>query len=212
MLHFTTAVVYFFQIKQTASVALGVYAFIGVDIVEGFYGCGKVSIMKRTLKCNDKSHMETMQRLGMKNELSDDMLLCLQEFTTRIVYNDPVSRELCEARARKWRIPKNNDSARLPPDRDSFKQHCLRAHLQAYEWRHAELAQSLPASQFGWISVDDVLHPVMHTIDALLDGLNFAEAVSDIPDNKGDEEFDDSMSSSDSSNSDEDDDDYSHEA
>ena len=139
MLHFTTAVVHFFQIKKTASVALGVYAFTGVDTVEGFYGCGKFSIIKRTLKCNDKSHMETMQQLnGMKNELSDDMLLCLQEFTTRIVYNDPVSRELCEARARKWRISKNNDSARLPPDRDSFKQHCLRAHLQAYEWKHAE--------------------------------------------------------------------------
>ena len=77
------------------------YAFTGVDTVEGFYSCGKVSIMNRTLKCNDKSHMETMQQLnGMKNELSDDMLLCLQEFTTRIVYNDPVSRELCEARVR----------------------------------------------------------------------------------------------------------------
>ena len=127
------------------------------------------------------------------------------EFTIRIVYNYPVSRELCEARARKWRISKNNDSARLPPDRDSFRQHCLRAHLQAYEWRHAELAQSLPASEFGWRSIDNVLHPLMHTIDALPDVLNFAEAVPDIPDNEGDGEFDDNISSSDSSNSDDDD-------
>ena len=57
-----------------------------------------------------------------------------------------------------------------------------------------------------------MLHLVMHMVDALPDGLNFAEAVPDIPDNEGDEEFDDSMSSSDSSNSDEDDDDNSHEA
>ena len=50
----------FFPDQETASVALGVYAFTGVDTVEGFYSCGKVSIMNRTLKCNDKSHMETM--------------------------------------------------------------------------------------------------------------------------------------------------------
>ena len=50
-----------------------------------------------------------------------------------------------------------------------------------------------------------MLHPVMHTIDALPDVLNFAETVPDIPDNEGDEEFDDNISSSDSSNSDDDD-------
>ena len=49
----------------------------------------------------------------------------------------------------------------------------------------------------------------MHTIDALPDVLNLAEAVPDIPDNEGYGEFDDSISSSDSSYSNEDDDDNS---
>ena len=67
----------------------------------------------------------------------------------------------------------------MPPDRDSFKQHCLRAHLQAYEWRNAALAQSLSASEFGWKLIDDILQPVAHTINALPEGLTFSETVPD---------------------------------
>jgi len=90
-----------FPDQHTASAALGVYAFTGVDTVEAFFGCGKVTAMKRLLKSNDMTHMETMQRLGIENELSDDMLIRLQNFTIRIVYSDPVSQELCEARTQK---------------------------------------------------------------------------------------------------------------
>ena len=57
----------FFPDQETASVALGVYALLVWTLWKHFLD-GKVSIMKRTLKCNDMSHMETMQRLGMENE------------------------------------------------------------------------------------------------------------------------------------------------
>jgi len=156
-----------FSDPDKACAALGVYTFTGCDTVEGFFGLGKVTAMKRILQPNNMAYIEIIKRLGVEEELSDELFEQLQLFTIRIIYNDPVSKRLCEARARKWQQLRHYDSARLPPDEDSFRQHCLRSHLQAYEYKNARLAKRLISTNFGWESHQDGLHPVMHTIPAL---------------------------------------------
>ena len=74
-----------------------------------------------------------MQDLGMNTLVAEELLHQLEKFVVRIVYNDRVSQDLASARARKWRQSEKDDSARLPPDYDSFVHHCLGAHLQLYE-------------------------------------------------------------------------------
>ena len=115
---------------DTAAAAIGVYAFTGVDTVDAFFGCGKIAVWKRPMKLNEASYWKAMQQLGKENELSEKLFVQLELFTLRVVYNDPVSKDLAAGRARKWRQSNKQDTTRLPPDPDSFRQHCLRAHLQ----------------------------------------------------------------------------------
>jgi hypothetical protein len=119
-----------FDSMQSASAALGLYVFTGVDTVEAFLGCGKVGVWNRLLKQSDISMMTVMQELGCDSSLSDDVIEQLARFTVKVVYSDPVSRNLAESRAHKWRKSITGNSAKLPPDFDSFHHHCLRAHLQ----------------------------------------------------------------------------------
>jgi len=79
---------------QNASAALGVYVFTGVDTVEAFLGCGKVSVWNRLLKLSDSSLMTVMQELGFESNLSDALVDQLERFTIKVVYNDPVSKKL----------------------------------------------------------------------------------------------------------------------
>jgi hypothetical protein len=120
----------FFSDRVTASAALGIYVFTGVDTVSAFFGCGKVAAFKRMINSKEKRFVDIMDKLGSTSSLTNELLLQLELFTIRIIYNDPISNTLSAARARKWRQSTKDDSARLPPDKDSFKQHCLRAHLQ----------------------------------------------------------------------------------
>ncbi|XP_063222022.1 uncharacterized protein LOC134530774 isoform X1 [Bacillus rossius redtenbacheri] len=156
-----------FSKKDKACAALGLYTFTGCDTVEGFFGCGKVTAIKHILQSNNLTYLQTVLQLGVSKELSHEMFIQLELLTIRIIYNDSVSQRLCEARERKWRQLRHYDSARLPPDEDSFRQHCLRSHLQAYEYKNARLLKQLPPTNFGWERHKDGLRPVTHTIPAL---------------------------------------------
>lgn len=138
--------------SNKASAAVGVYTFTGCDSVEGFFGFGKVTAMKRILNSDNVSYYQTIQQLGSSDELSEQLLLNLELLTIRVIYNDPVSKTLAHARARKWRQLQQFDTARLPPDMDSFKQHCLRSHLQAYEYKNARQLKRLVPTNF-WVEV-----------------------------------------------------------
>lgn len=83
-----------FSDEDKACAALGVYTFTGCDTVEGFFGLGKVAAMKRILKPNNITYLEIIQRLGVEEELSDELFDQLQLFTIRIMYNDPLSKRL----------------------------------------------------------------------------------------------------------------------
>jgi hypothetical protein len=119
-----------FASLKIASAALGVYVFTGVDTVEAFLGCGKISVWNRLLKQSNNTLQNVMQQLGSDSNISSGTINELEQFVIKVVYNDPVSKTLAEARAHRWRKSAKGNSAKLPPDFDSFYQHCLRAHLQ----------------------------------------------------------------------------------
>jgi hypothetical protein len=123
--------------------------------------------MKRILHSDNVSYYQTIQQLGSSDEFSEQLFLNLELLTIRVMYNDPVSKTLAHARARKWRQLQQFDTARLPPDIDSFKQHCLRSHLQAYEYKNARQIKRLVPANFGWRSEETGLRPVMYTVPAL---------------------------------------------
>ena len=197
-----------FPDKDLSSAALGVYAFTGADTVEAFFGCGKVGVWNRINKLKDSNMRAAMQDLGMNTLAAEKLLHQLEKFVVRIVYNDPVSQNLASARARKWRQSEKDDSARLPPDYDSFVQHYLRAHLQFYEWRHAHQVESLDPSEFGWHLENDELHPTMYELAALPDQLEYSASVCDFDVSSKDSDGDDDIcidESSDESTDEEDD-------
>ena len=98
------------------------------------------------------------------------MIFCksFELFTTRIIYNDPVSMRPCEARTQNWHQMSTSVSFRLPPDHDSSKQHCLWPHLQDFERRNATCMKALIPSRFGWDLKSGTLVPIMHNTHALL--------------------------------------------
>ena len=122
-----------FPDEDVASIALAVYTFTGIDTVGGLFRCEKFITMKKTLATNDVPINEVLW-LG-ENTITDEALLkSLEGFTIKIIYKESVSENLSEARAHKWRKLRTSDSSRIPPDEDSFRRHCLRAHLQVLTW------------------------------------------------------------------------------
>ena len=152
---------------KTASSALGIYTFIGVNIVGFFFSlfffCVRVTGMKH------KFHSANPLLIGCGEPLTHDFLKSFQLFTIRIIYNDPVSVYLCEARTQNWHQMLTSVSSRLPPDHDSFQEHCLGAHLLVFERRNAMCIKSVIPFHFGWELRCGTLVPIMHnTPHALL--------------------------------------------
>ena len=111
---------------------------------------------------------EVMAKLGCGEPVTDDFLKSFQLFTIRIFYNDPVSVHLCEARTQNWHQMFTSVSSRLPPDHNSFKEHCLWAHLLVLERRNAMCIKAVIPFHFGWDLRCGTLVPIMHNTHALL--------------------------------------------
>ena len=79
----------------------------------------------------------------------------------RIIYNDPVSVHLREARTQNWHQMSTSVSFRL---HDSFKQHCLWVHLQDFERRIVMCIKGVIPFHFGRELRCGILIPIMHNI------------------------------------------------
>ena len=75
--------------------------------------------------------LETLGKLDIQEEIDDKNS---EMFLLKIIYNDQKNNKLCVARDSKWKSMKNKSTARLPPDKDSYRQHVYRAHHQAKVW------------------------------------------------------------------------------
>ena len=117
-----------------------------------------------------KFHSANPVLIGCSEPVTDDFLKSFERFTNSIIYNDPVSVHLCEASTQNWHQMFASVLSRLPPDHDSFQEHCLGAHLLVFERRrNAMCIKALIPFHFGWELRCGTLIPIMHnTPHALL--------------------------------------------
>ena len=116
-----------------ANVIIPFHAITGADTISGFYGQSKKAIFKRLMKHEDGTNefLETLGKLEIQEDIDDKNS---EMFLLKIIYNDQKNNKLSVARASKWKSMKNKSTARLPPDKDSYRQHVYRAHHQATVW------------------------------------------------------------------------------
>ena len=99
--------------------------------------------------------------------MEEDLFKELFYFTCDVVYGDIRSISMAEARAVKWKSMKKKFFIHLPPDKDSLRQHCLRANYLAYLVRHHSLKNHPSPLRHGWELVNGRCRPVRHTRPSL---------------------------------------------
>ena len=143
------------------------HAITGADAVSGFYGQSKKTIFKRVSN-NIEEASGFLSQLG--KGCGKDILWgsTSENFLLKFVYNDKKSDNIEEARTRKWKSMKNKTTMRLPPDRDSFEQHVLRANHQAQIWFNFNRCEEPPNPlNNGYRIQDNYLLPLPYTKECL---------------------------------------------
>ena len=182
---------------EMANCIVQLHCMTGCDANSGFYGKGKKSVFDKVAKT--PIAQQQLSRCGESLDLQEDVQEELFKFTRHVIYGDKTSDTMAEARAAKWKTLKSKSFARLPPDEDSLRQHCLRANYLAYLVRHPTIKQHPSPLEHGWVLIDGHCRPVRHTLPALPTHL----PVIQIEKNTDESEDDESTSSeSDSSHSD----------
>ena len=75
----------------------------------------------------------------------------LEKFTIQVVYNDKSSRNLEEARAKKWNEMKRKSTQRLPPNTDSHNHHAARVNYTTYMYSNYDKKEGPPSPlNNGW--------------------------------------------------------------
>lgn len=92
------------------------------------------------MKSSDRARQQ-LQCLGDELELTPEIKNDLLCFVREIIYSDPYSDTMAEARALKWRSQKYKSFCRLPPDADSLENHIKRANYLAYLYKHPILRE-----------------------------------------------------------------------
>ena len=139
------------------------HAITGADTVSGFYGQSKKSIFKRVSN-NIEEASVFLAHLGKGCDKDILWGATSEKFLLKFVYNDEKSVNIEEARARKWMSMKNKTTMRLPPDRDSYEQHVLRANHQAQIWFNFQRSDEPPNPLTnGYRIKDNYLLPIPFT-------------------------------------------------
>ena len=157
--------------------------------MSGFYGQSKNSIFKR-LRKNKEEGDEFLEVLGKVDSLTELGYDASEKFLLKIIYNDQKNSKLNVARASKWKSMKNKSTSRLPPDKDSYRQHVYRAHHQAKIWYNFRDSGDQPNPVgCGYILSGQNLLPSPHTKDPILNEMmEMMHAVQLIKDESSDSE------------------------
>ena len=113
--------------------------------------------------------MQQLQSCGDQVELTPECMHKLLRFTRELIYADPHSDTMAEARALKWRSQRNKSFCRLPPDEDTLVNHLKRANYLAYLLKHPSLGEHPSPVGKGWEVINSIIRPVRYTKPALPD-------------------------------------------
>lgn len=150
---------------DTINDILPAHVLSGCDTVSSLWNIGKGTVLKVL-----KSEKKPLNKLGFTNESDDSVLLQCIAFMASC-YGHPKETNMTYLRYLTWVTKMGNHKLTsvpelrvLPPTTETFKQHVLRAHLQAAIWRGA-LEPDPPALsplRYGWMKSSQVnqLEPV----------------------------------------------------
>ena len=139
----------------------------GCDANSGQYGKSKGTLFEK-MKSSDRA-IQQLQSCGDEVELTPECMHKLVRFTRELIYADPHSDIMAEARALKWRSQKNKSFCRLPPDEDTLVNHLKRANYLAYLLKHPSLREHPSPVGKGWEVINSIIRPVRYTKPALPD-------------------------------------------
>ena len=149
------------------------HAVTGCDASSSYYGTSKGKLFDKLI--NSDRAKQQLKKCGDCVELTPECKANLLLFTREVIYADPNSNTMAEARARKWSNQRNKSFCRLPPDEDTLTQHFKRANYLAYLLKHPSLREHPSPIGKGWEFINNKIRPVRYTKPALphfLDTLN----------------------------------------
>ncbi|CAM4730908.1 unnamed protein product [Leuciscus chuanchicus] len=107
---------------DTCRALIGLHAYTGCDTVSAFAGKGKTRAL--TLLMNNKETQDTFLKLGQEWDLSPELSISMCPLCPKSINHH-------DQQAQEGEI----ESHRLPPCKDSLRQHTLRANYQAGIWK-----------------------------------------------------------------------------
>ena len=115
--------------KDMSSVIICLHALTVADVVSGFYGHSRKVIYEKVKKSEEAKQLIT--NLGMYYILFEEDIKKCSMFLINFTYAGKIAHTISPARSKKSKAIKNETTLALPPDKDSFQLHLLRAKYQA---------------------------------------------------------------------------------
>ena len=103
---------------EMASVLIGFHALTGADAINGFYGHSKNTVHTKIQKNREGQQM--LLNIGKNENISQTGITNARAFVIKFMYNNKISCNLAQARAKNWKQMKTKTTLRLPPDEDSW--------------------------------------------------------------------------------------------
>ena len=103
---------------EMASVLIGFHALTGADAINGFYGHSKNTVHTKIQKNREGQQM--LLNIGKNENISQIGINNARTFVIKFMYNNKISCNLAQARAKNWKQMKTKTTLRLPPDEDSW--------------------------------------------------------------------------------------------
>ena len=145
----------------------GVHAITGCDTTGQISGVGKKSALKVLMKA--PAHIiDALGQIGIGDDPSPETIQCCEEFCCMLLSTKQVSaKEAADLRWKKFKTMSPTQGVeKLPPTSGAWKQHTLRAHLQANLWAQDMILQpKIPdPCKLGWEKEGDGYIPVLSDV------------------------------------------------
>ena len=102
-----------------ASVLIGLHALTGAaDAINGFYDHSKNTVHTKIQKNREGQQM--LLNIGKNENISQIGINIARAFVIKFMYNNKISCNLAQARAKNWNQMKTKTTLRLPPDEGSW--------------------------------------------------------------------------------------------
>ena len=147
--------------QSMASIIIPLHCQTGSDFTSGFFGHSKKSVMKQMQNSDEIAEYMLLAEVGQNIPIQPQVQRNLEKFTIKVVYNDKSSRNLDEARTKKWNDMKRKSTQRLPPNSDSHKHHATRVNFISYMFSNYDKREGPPSPLSNGWNLEDGKHNLL---------------------------------------------------